>query len=309
MIESRLAEFVRIVEAGSISGAARQLGVPRVSVSRRLASLEEEFGLTLLHRSTRKMALTDAGAELYKRARRITTELEELAEAMKRQDDLPRGTLRVSVPPGAQKMMGRLAAAFLKLFPEITLEMIASPSFVDLVGEGFDAAIRGGNLTDTSLKARRILRSNLGIFAAPQLLERVGTPTSLDDLRDQPWIVAAPEDAPKIEALTIGSKKPIPIRVVMRSNNIELRVHAAAAGLGFVMLPSGISAATAFQGELVEVLPGTIQASGWMSVVWPEAEFYPPKLRCFIDFTHAFMLREMGKETPDGVEIIGSSDT
>ena len=160
--------FVSIVEAGSISAAARALGVPRETLSRRLLRLEERLGVWLLHRSSRQLDLSPAGEVLFGRVRPLVLAAREANEAVRALDGEPRGLLRVSVPPGGGGLaMAELARGFLTARPKVELELLATTRHVDLIGEGFDVALRAGEVTDPRLVARRLTQNRLVGVAAP----------------------------------------------------------------------------------------------------------------------------------------------
>ena len=137
-------EFVAIIDCGSVTGAAEGLGLPRPTLSRRLARLEERLGVRLIHRTTRRMTMTPQGELLYAKARRVVQAAREAEAEVRRLDGVPRGLLRVSVPTGMPAMLfGEWVGEFLQRYPEVELEMVASSAHVDLAAEGFDLALRG----------------------------------------------------------------------------------------------------------------------------------------------------------------------
>src|SRR5690606_4946163 len=179
----RLAALVWVVDLGSFTKAAERLGIPKSTVSRRIASLEDDLGIRLLHRSTRKVTPTEAGRALYARASRAIAELEDAIRAVEDLGDVPRGELRVTAPVDfGVAVLAELSKEFLETYPEVSLTLELTNRMVDLVGEGFDAALRFGTLADSSLVARKLTSSKLGFYASPEYLERAGTPTTLDDL-------------------------------------------------------------------------------------------------------------------------------
>src|SRR5688572_7869543 len=181
---NRAATFVRVIEAQSFTGAAKQLGLPVSSVSRAVAQLEQELGARLLHRTTRKLRLTDAGERFFRRMHAAVTEASEAAlEASGFAAD-PRGVVRLTAPHdlGGAKRFPDVVASITKRLPGIVLELKLSNRFVDLVADGIDLAIRAGALTDSSLMARRVTSSGLGIFASPAYLARRGQPRRPADL-------------------------------------------------------------------------------------------------------------------------------
>ena len=178
-------EFVAIVDNGSVSAAAESLGLPRATVSRRLARLEERLGVRLLHRTTRRMTLTPGGALLHRKASRLVTAARELEAEVRRLDGVPRGLLRMSIPPGtADSFITGWIVEFLRLYPEVSVELVASSVHVDLVAEGFDLALRHGTIDDASLIARTISVSVTIAVASPVLMDLHTTVPSI-------WLTSA----------------------------------------------------------------------------------------------------------------------
>ncbi|MEM6995425.1 MAG: LysR family transcriptional regulator, partial [Myxococcota bacterium] len=142
MVAAGFEEFVSIVNRGSVTGAAEALGLPRPTVSKRLARLEARLGVRLLHRTTRRMKLTEQGELLYDRARRVVHAAHEAEAAVQRLDDVPRGLLRVAVPPRVPEgVFTQWLAAFLDAYPEVSLDVVGTDPHIDLVAEGFDVAL------------------------------------------------------------------------------------------------------------------------------------------------------------------------
>jgi DNA-binding transcriptional LysR family regulator len=174
--------FVRVVETGSFSAVARELGIGQPNVSRHIASLEQHLSVRLMHRTTRKLSLTPEGERYYAEVRRALDALAE-AESVVRGDDVPRGRLRVacSISLG-QWFIRPLATRFLEKYPELELELVLSDEFVDLVAEGVDFAVRVGTLKDSAFKARRIGTSERACIATPRYLASHPAPRSPEDL-------------------------------------------------------------------------------------------------------------------------------
>src|SRR5215207_9669134 len=167
--------FVRVVEQQSFTGAAKALNLPKSSVSRRVTELEEELGVQLLHRTTRKLALTEAGRSYYEQAERALTELNAAAESASGMDTEARGIVRVTAPVDIGVMgLADVIAEFLREYPDIHVELSVSSRVVDLVDEGFDIGVRAGKSRDASLVARRVGNAALCLYASPEYLQRRG---------------------------------------------------------------------------------------------------------------------------------------
>ena len=276
--------FVAIVERGSISAAARALGVPRATLSRQLASLEDELGVLLAHRSTRRLALTPAGEELYRRARLIVAQAEEARGVVARLDGVPRGLLRVSVPPGpAAQVLAGVLVTYLSRYPEVRVEVTATTRHVDLVAEGIDVALRAGRLDDPSLVARQLRRSDLIAVASPADLAARGTPVSPADLAGHDCLVGYDRGATPARAWPLRGGGTLPISGRLATNDLDLTLAAAEAGLGVALVPDLVAAAALAAGRLVVVLPDHIGISSVMALVYPSREHLDPKVRAFVD--------------------------
>ena len=176
--------FVRVVQDGSFTAAAKALGLPKSSVSRSVAQLEQDLGVRLLHRTTRKLHLTDAGTAFHDRVARALADIDEATSAASDLQRELRGTIRVTAPVdlGVWAVAG-IVARFTKKHPTVGVEVRLSSRVVDLMTEGFDLAVRAGKLRDQSLIARRVGALEMGLYASRKYLARRGTPKSLDELR------------------------------------------------------------------------------------------------------------------------------
>ncbi|MCA9572229.1 MAG: LysR family transcriptional regulator, partial [Myxococcales bacterium] len=228
---SELAAFVAVVDAGSVSGAADELGLPRATVSRRLARLEERLGVRLLRRTTRRTALTDAGTELYGHARTALAAVGEGWAALRRADGVPRGLLRVSVPPVSGELT-EVLLAFVRAFPEVRLEVEVSTRHVDLIGEGFDVAVRASGHLDPGLVARQLARFRSQALASPAYVERHGLPSTAEELRDHACLLGFDRGVRPVTwwPLLDGGRVRVDGRLVC--NDIDVLWEATRQGLG-----------------------------------------------------------------------------
>jgi len=286
----RLHEFAAIVDAGSVSEAARALELPRTSLSRRLSALESDLGVRLMHRQTRRLVLTPAGEELYRRARRVVAEADAAWASLRQLDGAPRGSLRVSVPDSRMAGAG-LFVEFAEAFPEVRLEVSVTPRHVDLVADGVDVAIRFGPVTNESLIVRHLWSTRSLPVASPDYLERRGVPTSATALIDHDCIVGfgggrAPDRTwPLLEG---GS---IPVSARFASSGIDLRIAAVEAGLGIGLLPYGPVTRHLAEGTLVAVLDDIVGVETPLNLVFVDREFMPPRIRLFIDRAIEYLSR------------------
>jgi DNA-binding transcriptional LysR family regulator len=277
--------FVRVVEAGGFSAAARLLGMPTTTVSAKIARLEERLGVTLIQRSTRRMHVTVAGDAYYRHCREAMASLlageEELAAATTE----PSGLLRVTVPYDlAQSLLPPIVAKYLQHYPATSIEVIATNTQLDLLAEGIDLAIRAAPaLKDSTLQVRKFGSARLKLFASAAYLAAHGTPRRLADLADHEILVHS--RFPPGLVLTGDTGESFEIRQTARARADDMHSVRAFAvhGLGIAVLPEIMGAAP--EGGLVQVLPQIGLQMGSLNFVYPGGKFVPVNVRAFIDLT------------------------
>jgi DNA-binding transcriptional LysR family regulator len=283
--------FARVVEAGSFSRAAERVKLPKSTVSRRIAHLERQLGERLLQRTTRKLVLTEFGASLLEHARKVAEETEAAGALAQHRQQAPSGLLRVSMPGDfANYAMDRMLARFLAQYPAISLELDLSPRRVDLVAENFDLAIRMGVLPDDStLAARPVAISRMGLYAAPSYTAVHGLPEHPDDLFRHD-LLSLPRVQNGMVRWTLYRGKTewqreLPVR--MLANSPELLVRMACAGAGIAFGSEMVARKFLQTGELVRVLPEWCipEVTGW--AVFPGRRLMPAKTRAFLDMLEA----------------------
>src|SRR6266852_6363100 len=285
---SELLAFTRTVEAKSLSRAAAELGAPRATIGRRLARLEERLGVRLLRRTTRALALTDAGDAFYRHAR-IVLDAVEQAEASVRKSDGIRGTLRVATPPMLDPSFNALVCDFARAYPEVQIHVDASSRHVDLLREGYDVALRAGTELEPGLVARTLARTSAVAVAAPAYLAANGTPRKVRDLRTHRCLVGfTPSGLPQTHWPKAGGGE-ISVEGSFVSNDITLLMDAAVRALGIAVLPTLLVGVPLERGALVRVLPELIHAESRVSVVYPEKELLALQVRAFIDVLVAWV--------------------
>lgn len=288
----RMHEFLAITDAGSISEAARFLGLPRATLSRRLAALEADLGTRLLIRRTTRLALTHAGEELRKRAARIVADSDEAWDAVRRLDDRPRGLLRVSV---TGPYFLDLFVQFLCDFPEVRIEVQSTPRHVDLLAEGVDVAVRIGPVRDQDLVARRLHTDRLIAVASPEYLAKSGTPTKASELTGHNCIGGVFGDWTPNTKWPLWKGGEISVSGRLSANDIALVRKAALDGLGIGLLASAVVAEDVVEGRLLPVLLDEVGAELPVSLVYPDREYLDPKVREFADRATEVIQREMPK--------------
>ncbi|MGH7329649.1 MAG: LysR family transcriptional regulator, partial [Polyangiaceae bacterium] len=243
--------FTRIVEARSLSRAARELRTPRPTISRRLARLEARLGVRLLRRTTRSLAMTDAGEALYRQARLVLDALS-TAEASVRSGDVIAGELRVSAPPIFDSAFFDIVASFAKRHPNVRLQIHASTRHVDLQREGYDVAIRAGSENSPGLVARTLFRTKLVAIASPAYLAEAGTPRTAKDLRRHKCLMAfARGELPETHWRVDG--RSMHIEGALFSNDMLLLCAAAVRGVGIALVPHLFAAPHLASGAVVLV--------------------------------------------------------
>ena len=283
---NRIAVFVRVVAAGSFTAAADALGLPTSSVSRAVAHLETELGARLLNRTTRRLSLTDAGQHFHQRMQVALAATEEAIDEVAGLAGAPRGPVRLTAPHdlGLQHLP-TLVTQLIERYPGLVIELTLTSRRIDLVEEGFDLAIRGGRLEDSSLVARKISSSELGIYGAPAYLARRGRPRTCADLErhdclvfgarggEIPWRLEGPRGP---ETVTVSG--PLACQDMLFLREMVLR------GAGLGLLPAQIADAEVKAGRLVQVLPRYGVPGGGLYLVWPSRILVPARVVAVREF-------------------------
>lgn len=283
--------FVRVVETGGLSAAGRALGLAPSSVSRRIAELEDMLGLRLLHRTTRRLSLTEAGETYYERARAIVRAVDEASLAVTETRAAPRGTLRVTVPASlARRHVARAVAAFQTEYPAVAIAMSVTDRPVDIVGEGFDVAVRAGRLEDSSLIARKLGDARRLVCASPAYLARAGCPPHPHALADHACLTFRRHPGGNLWRFRKGDGR-FEVRATgpLFADDGEALVAAAVAGLGLILVPEWLVGDEIGGGRLVEVLADYAADPEKTPVyaVYAPGPYVPPKVRAFSDFLAA----------------------
>jgi DNA-binding transcriptional LysR family regulator len=279
---AELLAFTRTVDAKSLSRAAAELGVPRATISRRLARLEERLGARLLRRSTRSLVLTDAGEALYRHGRIVLDAVASAEASVRRTDEAVRGDLRVSVPPISDPNFFAMLCDFSAQYPEVRLQVHFSTQVVDLKRDGYDVALRAGIQLQPGLIARTLRRDPVHAVASPEYIAKRGMPRSAKELRNHVCLLgfARGELPDSYWPLKDGGR--LQVEGTLVSNEITLLCAAAVRGLGIAFLPQVLTRPWLEQGRLVPVLPGVVEADSQVAVVYLEREFVPPQVRAFV---------------------------
>ena len=280
--------FARVVEEGSFSSAARQLGVTPSAVSRQISHLETDLAARLFHRTTRKQSLTEAGEIYLRYARGIISDLEEARMAVSRLSDIPSGTLHVTAEADyARSALAPLLPAFLECYPAVQLRFVLSASRLDLVESRIDLAIRIAHLNDSSLIARKIGESRAVVCASPDYLTRHGKPGHPKDLASHSCL-SFRTGLGKTRWKFAQQKSEVDVAVAgrLKANSLALLRDTASAGLGIVMIPTWMVRDEIEDGRLVSLLDDfpLVPASTPIQAVFAHNRHLAPKVRAFVDF-------------------------
>jgi len=278
--------FVRIVESGSISKAAEQLGVAKSGVSRRLVELEKRLGTLLLNRTTRRSSLTEAGQTYYEGAMKLLGDVSELDAMATDSDASLSGTLRVAVPLSFG--LCHLSPAFDEFFrahPGLVLNIDFSDRHIDLVEQGVDLAIRIADLGDSSLQARRICPIRLLLCASPAYFKRHGIPETPGDLAGHRILQYDIGGSPQLRLQDKqGVEHVVPVDASMTANNGDFLRDMAVAGHGIILTPSFIAWQAIASGDLVTVLDAYCPPQLNAYAVYPQTRYLSRRARMLIDF-------------------------
>jgi DNA-binding transcriptional LysR family regulator len=249
--------FVRVVDAGGYSGAARKLGVPKSSLSRRVARLESALGARLLHRTSRAFALTDGGRELHARAAHALGLLGDAAQAAVSGSEVPRGTVHLGAPPGVgAELLPPLIAAFVSRYPQARVVVELALPHGDLIEAGLDLAIRPGPLRDSSLARRKLQDMPFKLFAAPACFMGARPPRTLEELMTVRCILFGPRrDRARWTLHGDRGRAEITVHGAVSSDDISFVRRAAVAGAGVALLPEIVGERLVLTGALIRVLP------------------------------------------------------
>ncbi|MBI3993270.1 MAG: LysR family transcriptional regulator [Candidatus Lambdaproteobacteria bacterium] len=293
---NELVIFERVVRMGSFTAAARALHLPKSTVSRKVAELEERLGARLLQRTTRRLHLTDVGRAYQQHCARIVEEMEQAALAVTRMQEAPQGLLRVTAPVN-HGYLGAILAEFLLRYPDVQVELVCTDRLVDLVDEGFDVAVRAGRLADSTLLGRRLSAEWRVVVASPAYLQRRGTPTSPAGLAAHDGIHFGLLPRPALWTLQSqdGAAADVPMQARLVVNDFHVLREATAAGLGIAMIPHDLCAGDIRSGRLQRLLPRWQSPDAPLHAVYPSGRHLAPKVRAFLD-----LLAERMRPPPPG---------
>lgn len=294
--------FLKVAETGSFTAAARGLGLPKTTVSRRVARLEDAVGIRLLQRTTRSLHLTDAGRRYFEACSVAMAAVDQANRRTAEMQEEPSGTIRISGPADTG-FLADTVTDFMALYPKVSMEVVLTDHALNLVEEGIDVAIRAGRLSDSSLVARKLAPSRRAFVASPDYLATRGVPETPADLARHDCIVFGRT----IEGATWlirGAEGPetIAVRGRIAVNTVQFAIRAAVAGLGVALIPSPLAGQEIRQGRLRTVLEDYEPPHGGLYAIYPSNRHMPVAVTTFVDFVaeRTGWLRATGAMSPEG---------
>ncbi|SHF46934.1 LysR family transcriptional regulator [Litoreibacter halocynthiae] len=279
--------FATVVDQGGFTDAARKMGISKSAVSKHVSSLETRLGARLLNRTTRRVSPTEIGLAYYDRARRVLNDAGEADALVSSMQSAPSGLLRISVATDfGVNHMSPILGDFLVDYPDITVNMVLNNRFVELISEGFDLAIRIGEMEDSSLRARKLTETTKRLIAAPGYFEQFGRPEKIDDLNNHKLLHYSNQSAGNVWKLTApsGEKRQVRTQGWLTVNDGQSLLNACVSGLGIAYLPSFLYADALRQGLVEEAMPELPKETQGIYAVYPPGRYTQPKVRTFIDF-------------------------
>ena len=283
-----LSYYSAVVTHGGFSAAARALGLPKSRISRRVAALEDQLGVRLLERSTRRFKVTDVGQDVYRHARAALTEAEAIEEVVARLTAEPQGLVRISCPMDSDRLIGAALPAFLARHPKLRVQVIVSNRRVDLIEEGVDVAVRVRDRldTDADLQVKIVSRAASMLAASPGLVAERGLPLAPGDLPAFPTLSHA--DRPGLDRWTLRNADEEEVEIVhqprLSASSFPTLREGAVAGLGIALLPEYVCRDGFETGRLVRVLPDWAARQGILHLVFTSRRGLLPGVRAMIDF-------------------------
>ncbi|MCX7068127.1 MAG: LysR family transcriptional regulator [Methylococcales bacterium] len=293
--------FVRVAKAGSFAAGASEMGISRAMATKHIMQLEGSLGTRLFNRTTRSLNLTDVGASYLERCQQVLLDIDEMEAAVTHLQTEPRGVLKISAPPviGATHIT-RAVAEFLKLHPDLKVDMILQSSPIDLIDEGIDIAIYLGDLDDTSMVARKLASSSMVVCGSPDYLARHGIPYTPEDLYNHSCLInwaSSPRSKWKFKGKS--GYTTINVSGRMQSNVADANRIAAVNGLGLVMLATYVVGRDIEKGKLIPVLENYTLPPLDIHAVYPHRKYLSAKVRRFLDFLQVWLQPRVNMPRPE----------
>lgn len=281
---NEMAIFVRVVESGSFTGAAKALGLPKSTVSRKITQLEERLGVRLIQRTTRSLSLTDTGMAYHAHCARILCEIEEANTAVTQMQNTPTGTLRITAPVlfGSTVLSG-LIAEYMDLHPQVNIELVLSDQLIDLVQDGIDVAFRVGQLEDSSLIGRYLGDIKAMVCASPDYIAKHGTPSHPEDIANHQVIAVTDRNQWALKGPD-GQEVNVNIKPRLKVNDLSTLYTLALSGAGIAALPVLIAASAIKSKNLVPILCNWPFEAHPIHTLYASNRHLSAKVRSFVDF-------------------------
>jgi DNA-binding transcriptional LysR family regulator len=278
-----IAIFVKVMQAGSFSRAARLLGMPNSTVSAKVSALEKRLGVTLLQRTTRKLRATQAGEAYFHRCVQALEELQAAENELETARGEPKGRLRLTAPVEVgHNLLPALVHTFISKYPQMTVEVMVTNRVLDLVAEGVDLAIRAGDLKDSGLIAKRFALGQFTLWASPSYLAKYPAPRQPKDLAAHEYLEFLPFKNKRLDLTNGRDNISVALTGRVVADDFETLRSLAVLGNGIAFLPGFLCAEEAKQNKLVRVLPHWHGGISPISLVYPAQRFVAPKVRAFI---------------------------
>ena len=278
-----IAIFVKVIQAGSFSRAAKLLGMPNSTVSAKVSALEKRLGVTLLQRTTRKLHATQAGEAYFRRCVLALDELQAAENELENTQGEPKGVLRLTAPVDiGHNLLASLVAAFMKRHRHINVELIITNRLLDLVAEGVDLAVRAGTLKDSALIARRFVLGHFGLWASPAYLKSHPVPAHPNELPQHDCMRFSQFNGRALELTNARDSVRVTLSGRVMGDDFEALRSLAVLGQGIAFLPSFLCTEEAKQRKLIPVLPQWRGEAVIVSLVYSAQRFVPSKVRAFI---------------------------
>ncbi|WP_457934768.1 LysR family transcriptional regulator [Pseudoalteromonas sp. SCSIO 43210] len=281
--------FLAVVQEGSFSKAADKLDISPQLVSKYISALEDNLHTRLLHRTTRKVSVTEAGNQYYQRCQQVLVDIEDMENSLNNLSENVSGLLSISAPMSfGTKHLAGLLVDFQKQYPNLKLDLRLTDQYVDIVEQGIDIALRIGVLKNSTLIAKKIAPIHLAVFASPDYLERHGTPQTLLDLQSHNYLRYSLSEPTKRLFGVNELKSELKLESNFVANNGDLLLNTAIAGGGIAMQPTFIAGEALAQGKVVRILQDYEPDPMGLYMVYANRQFLPSKVRAFVDFASDF---------------------
>ncbi|WP_415905739.1 LysR substrate-binding domain-containing protein [Neptuniibacter sp. QD48_55] len=275
--------FIQVIEHNGFTAAADKLGIQKSTISRRITQLEDDLGLRLLQRTTRKLNLTADGQNFYERCLPLFSELEDIENHVTSTQGEPKGRLRITMPPEIGIfIMNDLISSFMEKYPLIQIDIELSPRVVDLVQEGIDLALRVGNLDDSSLVGSKIANASSKLYASQAYIDRFGEPLTPDDLKEHQCI-GTHLNSNEWVFENWNEGKAVSINFRLRANSLSFSLEMLKRNLGIARLPKAFCIDELESGEIKEVLADYKVPTVGIHALYPSRKNLNPKVRLFLD--------------------------